>query len=93
MDSGSEMMVEIHHVARKLKEENVVKLEPHWHICCVCHIMNSAVTDCETIAKPVIDKIRTTLRNIRISVALRVAFREVHVLWRRKNYNRPKSLR
>lgn len=83
-DSGSEMMPAMRHVQRNLNEENVVKLKLHRHIRYVCHIQNRALKGCETILKTVIDKIQTGLRNIRISVPLREAFREIQMLSGRK---------
>ena len=79
-DSGGEMPSSMRHVAAKLNEEFNVKLESDWHVRCVCHIINRAVKDCEAIVKPVVEKIRSLLKMIRVSGALRTAFRDVQVL-------------
>lgn len=73
------------HVAAKLNEEFDAKLESDWHIRCVCHIINRAVKDYETIVKPVVEKIQSLLKMIRVSAVLCVAFREIQVLLGRRN--------
>lgn len=84
-DSGGEMPPAMRHVAAKLNEEFDAKLESDWHVRCVCHIINRAVKDCEIIVKPVVEKIRSLLKMIRVSAVLRVAFREIQVLLGRRN--------
>ncbi|OAE27781.1 hypothetical protein AXG93_2167s1100 [Marchantia polymorpha subsp. ruderalis] len=84
-DSGGEMPPAMRHVAAKLNEEFDAKLESDWHVRCVCHIINRAVEDCGTIVKPVVEKIRSLLKMIRVSAVLRVTFREIQVLLGRRN--------
>ncbi|BBN01618.1 hypothetical protein Mp_2g08860 [Marchantia polymorpha subsp. ruderalis] len=84
-NSGGEMPPAMRHVAAKLNEEFDAKLESDWHVRCVCHIINRAVKDCETIVKLVVEKIRSLLKMICVSAVLRVAFREIQVLLGRRN--------
>jgi hypothetical protein len=54
-------------------------LEEDWHIRCVCHIMNRAVTDCAKLITKEVSKVRTTLKVVRNCARMRLEFKKIQV--------------
>ncbi|KAH8932110.1 hypothetical protein BDL97_19G056000 [Sphagnum fallax] len=54
---------------------------PHdqWSTICVCHIIHQVVVDSEVFIKPKLEKLRTMIKTIRLSLKLRAGFKNVQV--------------
>jgi hypothetical protein len=67
------------HVRITLKEDYDLDLKGDWHIRCVCHIMNKAVTDCSKILTKEVSKLRTMLKVVRNCTPMRLEFKKIQV--------------
>lgn len=73
-DSGSEMKPAMDLVKTSITNEGHF-LHSHWHIRCVCHIINRAIQESEKAFSNQVAKIRELIKKIRLSPGLRECFK------------------
>ena len=78
-DSGSEMRPAMNHVRKELNSTYGMSLDEDWHLRCVCHIMNRGVSDCEALMQKQLSLLRTLLKTVRSSTAMRQDFKNIQV--------------
>jgi hypothetical protein len=55
-DNGAEMPNAMRRLWEMLNENNIDRVQEHWHIRCISHVINRAVTVAEVCVQDAVDK-------------------------------------
>ena len=87
-DSGSEMAPAVELIRQQLTTDLQMDLDPEsYHVRCACHIINRAVVDASEVVQDEMAKLRTLLKTIRLSAAMRAKYSDLSVVLGRSSKN------